>query len=362
MPSERGRLSVIVATIAIASFAGHFTVLAQRTVKKTRVGATPTPLGYFVLQDDNGPYPIPDWAYADPLVHGVSLRGGWGQLEPQEGQFNWFFDQDIQRARQSGKQVILRVYTAYRGKRMADWVYSAGAERFEFAEGGTQISMPVPWDPVLLKKWTNLVRVLGKKYDSEPSVVLVQMAGLDYTGGEMHLPKSPADKANWRRVGYTPDKLAAAWTSVIDAYSAAFPHKKLCLNVSTPIDLDGVVEQVMNYAMNKLGERFCIQHNALSAKTVEDGAPHKWVLAAKGKATIGFQQVCPATPNGKFNDDGRRYGGTLEQSLEIGRRAGMNYIEMYKPDIQNPEFRPVLEQFVRAAGSGKRTSRAPQKK
>src|SRR5271170_1038074 len=69
----------------------------------------PMPRGYFILNDDNGPYPIPDWCYADPLVDGISLRGGWGQIEPQEGQYNWFFDQDIERARQTGKQVILRV-------------------------------------------------------------------------------------------------------------------------------------------------------------------------------------------------------------------------------------------------------------
>jgi hypothetical protein len=68
---------------------------------------------------------------------------------------------DRQCARQSGKQVILRVYTAYRGKRMANWVYDAGAQRFDFTEGQTSMVMPVPWDKVFLKKWTDFVRILG---------------------------------------------------------------------------------------------------------------------------------------------------------------------------------------------------------
>jgi hypothetical protein len=175
--------------------------------------------------------------------------------------------------------------------------------------------------------------------------MLIQMAGLDYTGGEMHLPKSPTDKQNWLQYGYTKENLVGAWQAVINAYATAFPHKRLCLNVSTPIENDGVVETVMQYARQKLGKRFCVQHNALAAKTVENGFPHQWVLMAKDFAGVGFQQLCPATPSGTFNDEGRRYGGTLEQSLIIGLNAGMSYLETYKPDVQNPAFRDGLAQY-----------------
>jgi hypothetical protein len=40
------------------------------------------PQGYFMLNDDSGPHPVPDWAFASPLLDGVSLRGGWAQIEP----------------------------------------------------------------------------------------------------------------------------------------------------------------------------------------------------------------------------------------------------------------------------------------
>jgi len=94
-----------------------------------------------------------------------------------------------------------------------------------------------------------------------------------------------------------------------------------------------------------LGHRFCVQHNALAAKTVVDGFPHKWIMESRGKAIIGFQQLVPVTPRGVFNDNGRRYGGTLDQSLNIGLQAGMQYWEAYPPDLANAELRPVFQKY-----------------
>ncbi len=107
------------------------------------------------------------------------------------------------------------------------------------------------------------------------------------------------------------------------------------------------MEDVLAYAKRKLGRRLCVQHNALFAGTVEAGFPHRWVLASRGDAIIGFQELCPATPRGKFNDEGRRFGGSLERALDIGMRAGMHYVEMYPPDMNNEVLRPVLRAYAR---------------
>jgi hypothetical protein len=48
------------------------------------------------------------------------------------------------------------------------------------------------------------------------------------------------------------------------------------------------------------------------------------------------------TPRGKWNDEGRRFGGTLDRALSIGLRAGMRYVEVYPPDMNNESLRPVL--------------------
>jgi hypothetical protein len=198
-----------------------------------------------------------------------------------------------------------------------------------------------------LKKWTNLIQEMGKKYDGDEAVVLIQMAGLCCTGGEMHLPATPADLANWKQQGYSRQKLTAAWVAVIDAYADAFPRKYLGLNVSVPLHQDGVVEAVLAYARRKLGNRLCVQHNALAAKTNEKGYPHLWIADCPKDTRIGFQQLCPATPTGSFNQNGERFGGTLERSLQIGQRAGMTYLEVYKPDLRNVALRPTLEEYAK---------------
>jgi hypothetical protein len=306
----------------------------------------PPPHGVFLLNDDNGPYPLPEWVFRDRLVTGVSIRGSWLQIEPEEGKFNWFFDKEIARAKKENIPVILRVHTHMYGRGVPGWVYTAGAKRLEFTAEGKAASAPIPWDATHLAKWKALIRAFGKKYADDDSVVLVQMAGLDLSGGEMHLVMGSRElEKGWVRLGYTKEKLIGAWTEVIDAYAEAFPHHYLGLNVSIPVYQDGVVEAVLEHAKKRLGRRLCVQHNALAGKTVEDGYPHRWVLDCKGKTIIGFQELCPLTPCGKFNDEGRRFGGSMETALDIALRADMHYLEAYPDDFQNEKLRPVLREY-----------------
>lgn len=114
-------------------------------------------------------------------------------------------------------------------------------------KGGMMMALPVLRDPIFLKKWTAFIKAMGQKYAHDEAEVLIQMAGMDYTGGEMHLPKSKGDIAHWARIGYTKEKLVGARQHVIDAYADAFPDKCLALDVSLPILQDGTVEAVLDY-------------------------------------------------------------------------------------------------------------------
>lgn len=307
----------------------------------------PQPRGLFVLNDDSGkaPRPLPDSVYQDRLVDGVSLRAGWMQLEPAEGKITWPFDQEIERAKKANKRVFLRAYTGAVMRPVPAWVYEAGAKQFDYVGGERTGAHPIPWDPTHNAKWKNLVREMGRRYSQDKAVVLVQMAGLDITGGEMHLTRTDKDIEAWKQAGYSKQKLVGAWESVIDAYADAFPTTYLALDVSKAILNDGAVDAVQAYAKKRLGGRLCIQHNALSAKTVEDKHPNDWVRSYKGKAIIGFQQLCPKTPRGAFNDEGRRFGGNLDRALQIGLDAGMTYLEVYPPDVGNESLRETLQEF-----------------
>ncbi len=130
----------------------------------------------------------------DPLVYGVSWRFHWKTIEPQEGQYHWdLIDQAIHITSNADKKVMLRVVA---GRRTPAWVYQAGAQPFHFRNTDLYhaknhpdtMVMPIPWDAVYLAKWEKLIRALGKRYNSNPHIYSVQMAGGGHIG-EMNLPK-----------------------------------------------------------------------------------------------------------------------------------------------------------------------------
>jgi hypothetical protein len=293
--------------------------------------------GLFALSQ--GTKPMSNVVLANPDLAGVSLRAKWEDMEPQEHQMTSIFDSEIARAKKAGKEVMIRVDPS----RAPDWLYKSGAKAFVFTDAnphhktaGETKQMPLPWDRVYLDKWTAFIKALGRRYDKDKTVVLVQMAGPNKGGGEMHLPATPGDKTHWEQIGYSKEKLVAAYKTVIDAYAEAFPDKPLALNVSDAVFHDNAVEDIVSYASRKLGGRFCIQHNALAAKTNENGFRiHKLVRQYEGKATVGFQLLCAATSKGRFTEGGQRFGGTLKEAFDIGLRAGASYFEIYTVDLEN---------------------------
>ncbi len=304
------------------------------------------PRGLFALSE--GTKPLPERVLQEKVLAGVSLRAGWSNIEPYEGTFQWAtFDDGIERARKAHKKVMLRVDCDHRTPR---WVYDAGAQLFDFEKSNpyqtwlkqTHLTIPIPWDPIFLSKWRRFIETFGKKYNDNDTVVLIQMSGPSGAGGEMHLPMAPQDKNHWEQVGYTKDKLVYAWKYVLDSYVEAFPDKPLAINVAQPIYKDGTVEEVLAYGYQKIGNRFCIQHNGLAAKTSDSWIQQRWVVSYKGKAIIGFQLLCPATPAGKFNDNGKRFGGSLAQAFEIGLNSGASYFEIYSQDLKDESLIQVM--------------------
>ena len=297
-----------------------------------------------------GAEPVPDWVLADATVTGISLRVGWADVEPRDGSYAWPFDSDIERAAKAGKKVMLRVTPDYR---TPSWLYGVGAAKFEFAdanrfhttEGGAR-TIAVPWDPTFLARWKRFVKAMGERYAGNPAVTLVHLGGPSASGSEMHLPKTAADKEHWKRIGYSKARLAGAWREVIDAYAAAFPTQTLALNIAIPISADGVVEDVIAHGVRTLGLRFAVQHNALSAKMKPDWVVHRLVESSKGRATVGFQLLSPVTPRGRFNEDGQRFGGTMDQAMKAALAAGATYVEIYPIDLKHQPAVQAIRHFA----------------
>jgi hypothetical protein len=132
--------------------------------------------------------------------------------------------------------------------------------------------------------------------------------------------------------GYTRETIVTAWKKVIDAYAKAFPDKALALHIAIPLRRDGAMEEVVQYGVSKLGKRFCIQGDFLSAHTNESFDPYRVIREVRDKntATLGFQMLDSAYYRPQRE-------GSLETAIAKGLQAGARYFEIYEADILDPQ-------------------------
>jgi Beta-galactosidase len=277
----------------------------------------------------------------DSIVYGLSWRFRWKTIEPQEGQYNWGpIDKAIEITTKAGKKVMLRVVP---GINTPEWVYQAGARPFEFSSDhlahgesfSKNLTMPIPWDEIYLAKWENFVRAFGQRYSGNSHIYSIQMAG----GGliaEMNLPKV---KEKWQQVGYSDEKLVAAWKRIIDAYQRAFPDIPTNLNVNEPLPQSHVLGPVVAYVLATYPHKVYLQEDALKADFPRNHRIRQIIREASAKTVVGYQLL-----GGK---------GFLEQQtgdrLAAFRNAledHVSYLEVYASDVRDPGQRGALQSLT----------------
>jgi Beta-galactosidase len=119
------------------------------------------PLGVFSIANLGNP--INPAVLENPDVDGVSIRTGWADIEPTEGDFDWsYLDSTVAAAAGAGKQVLLRIGTmSSRPAWVDEAVEAAGGDFFVFDDDGVTTSIPLFWDPVFLAKKTAMIAALG---------------------------------------------------------------------------------------------------------------------------------------------------------------------------------------------------------
>jgi len=292
--------------------------------------APPDPGGLYVLLKPNQLFESK--TVESYPAEGISLRTSWKDLQPSKDGYDWsYLDQTLRRARAAGKKVMIRVLP---GIHSPDWAL-AGVDTIPYTVRktghplqGRTVLIPVPWDPVYLGRWTAFISALGQRFRDDPSLVLVQMAGPTANTAEMHLPKSPEDRALWEQKGYRRDRLVAAWQTVIDAYSKSFPGRSLAVDISVPLYNDGSLEEILSYGARTVPGRFCIQGNWLSDHTREEFPLYQLIKDYSTTTPVGFQMLGPS---------GGGSGMSLRDAIDRGIAAGARYLEIYESDFQNPD-------------------------
>lgn len=337
-----------------------------------------SPKGVYVLSDLDGW--LSQTALEHPSVDGVSLRLRWSSVEPEDGVYDWtVLDSYVDRAQAAGKSIGLYLSA---GVNTPDWVYDAGAVRFDFMDDQAQASIPVPWDPVFLDRWTDFIGVVGERYSSRAALVQVKITGVQHKSAETGLPFSDDDLTNWLQVrnaaggpdGYTRVKVFNAWKRIVRAFSDAFPFQKTSgafaphhfpriddngHEFQSSSGGDGVLaDNMIAHGIDVYGpyqgaadqnnvrfHQFAAQNNGLS-KT--------WIAAdvanASNQVDTGHQMLWAVSndPNGRMNG-GVPYStgaaaSVLQAAVNRGVSGGARFLEFYAIDIAAPNLQGVIAQ------------------
>ncbi len=234
----------------------------------------------------------------NPHVSGVLLMANWKTLQPKQNVFFWSnLDEAVELAHKHGRFYKLKIQP---GTSTPEWVYKLGAEIFKTKGSNPyrkdtyqkEIALPVPWDPVYLKAFADLVAAVGERYADDPLCAGIVLTGANYQSGESHLPKLPEDREKWNKLNYM-KHLPGAYDSLIAIWAKAFPEQQLCLHVSVPISRDdGLLDGVIERAAARYPERFTLQNCQLNGKR-DNQSMYSYGLIQQyvGKLSVGYQSV-----------------------------------------------------------------------
>jgi hypothetical protein len=309
--------------------------------------------------------------FENPSVTGVAARIGWGTLEPTEGAFRWEpLDAMFTRAAAAGKAVALIIVPGFETPAWAlEHVQTASFGRKYGRDKGEVERLPLPWDATYLARWSAFLKQVADRYGHQPQFRLIGAAGPTSLSVEMSLPNTPEDLTEWIRLGYSPAKFIASWQQVFQTYSRLFPdqYMSLALYPGLPINRQGRSDHTervrTRQAIVDLGlaypTQFALQTSGLNASK-EAGAESgdEIVRSYSGRIATGFQLSTAATRNPEKMGDASNPVNALRASIAKGlvpndHGARIRYLQIYEPDVINPDMQPVLVEAAKVLAGGK---------
>jgi hypothetical protein len=275
----------------------------------------------------------------DPLIYGLSWRFKWQAIESQDDRYQWeLIDRALEVTRKGGKKLMLRVVA---GINTPEWLYQAGGKAFPFSNAdlahpqhyAESLRMPIPWDEVYLAKWEEFINAFGERYNGNPDIYSIQMTGGGHIG-EMNLPKA---HKKWQQVGYSDEKLIAAWKRIINAYQKAFPDTPTNLDINEPLGRRSkVLEPVVSYVVATYPGKVYLQHNGLKEDLPKDHHIRQTLREASRKTLVGYQML-----GGKGFLD--KQVGDRVIAFRNALEDHASYVEVYASDVRDPGLKAALQ-------------------
>ena len=265
-------------------------------------------------------------------LSGVCLHIPWYGIEKEAGQFDFSqLDKAIALLRETGTKYQLCLHP---GVGTPDFVYAQGAKAFESqvrnphrANVGKTVKIPIPWDPVYERYFSEIIQQLGDRYAKDPLCLSVVLTCANFMSAEMHLPKTPSDRMRWQALGDYQTRLLEVYKKYTDEWARAFPRQEVSLHLSKVLDLPtSFLENIIDYGLSKYPERFSIQNCQLTGRKEDAGVmSYDLVMKYRDRAHHGFQSLA-----GLNRPDGRM--GSPEMAALNIVHAGGEYWELWHGD------------------------------
>jgi acetyl esterase len=299
-----------------------------------------TPTGIWLLLNSYG-FKHPDQlaklsttpCWTNPNVDGIVLRADWDKIEPSEGNIDWsYFDRGLELAKEHNKRIEIIVPA---GKHSPQWVYTAGAETFNFrGEKNKLFYMPIPWDPVLREKFGALITKVGQRYDSSPYLSLVTMTGFGRSTETWFA--SPDEMVQYNAIGGNAKWLEGAkWFTAL--YNRAFPKTPFLIAMCPPSKDDegrAALQQFVEDCVKCHPGRFGLMACSLAPNDKPDSPKlsYQSVKTFSDQTVTGLEMLRAS----------RTLKGSLKAALDTAIALKSQFVHVYEPDAIDPKQQQVL--------------------
>jgi hypothetical protein len=280
---------------------------------------------------------------ANPHLSGVCLSVGWREIENEAGKpdFSWI-DKAVAVLRRIGMKYELGIKP---GVDAPPFVYQQGAQSFETQirnphrpNFGAKVTVPVPWDPKYQENFSRIIARLGERYSSDPLCVSVVLTCANFMSKEMHLPKTPEDRAKWSAMGDYGAKLLSVYKKYTDEWAKAFPKQQVTLHLSQVLNLPpSFFEGIIDYGLSKYPERFTIQNCQLTGRKEDTGRlSYDLIQKYQDRAHHGYQSLAGLSRGGERM-------GSIEMAVLNVVHGNGEYWELWHGDGMNAQTSAAIE-------------------
>ncbi len=269
---------------------------------------------------------------ANPHLSGVCLTADWNEVEKQAGQLDFSaIDKTVEVLHRLNRKYEIAIKP---GVATPSYVFQEGAQSLETRvtnphrpSFGQAVRIPIPWDPIYERNFSRVIEQLGKRYASDPLCVSVVLTCANFMSKEMHLPKSPEDRAQWKARGDYEAKLLEVYKKYTDEWATAFPKQSISLHLAKVADLPVMFnERVIAYGLSKYPERFTIQNCQLTGRREDTGTmSYDLILKYGDRLHHGFQSLAA------LGRGGERMGSVQMAALNVVHGTG-EYWELWHGD------------------------------